>query len=250
MECGLIGIKSKICLAPEVNIWCTTSGNYLGRKGRATMFTNTLYGVRANIESCCGIEAKKYLLRLSQVIGGEVVEVTLPADQVDPSTEDFNQTLTTWRLVGAEDMNRLIAERREIKQYPIGQLWPVGPWSNQPDSEVFDHAGLTCMVRKHPVYLHMQGYVGVPTGHPLFGNEDFQMAEDDEGFREEITYHGHLDEDRGVWWFGVDGAHNGQSTVWDYRDKFLDKTKYLGVEEVKATLRSIADELAQVQVAQ
>lgn len=83
-------------------------------------------------------------------------------------------------------------------------------WDNEPNEETFEHAGLPCrIIRNTSATGCLNGYVGIPAEHPLYGMgyNDF-----------DINVHGGLnsaragDGDRrakGYWWFGFDTAHAG-----------------------------------------
>jgi hypothetical protein len=43
--------------------------------------------------------------------------------------------------------------------------WGPGPWSDEPDSLEFEHAGLRCVVVRHPMG-HLCGYVALAPGQP------------------------------------------------------------------------------------
>lgn len=52
---------------------------------------------------------------------------------------------------------------------PTKETLPPGPWSVEPDVEVFKHANYRCVVYRHPSLFHLCGYVGIPKSHPLYG---------------------------------------------------------------------------------
>lgn len=101
--------------------------------------------------------------------------------------------------------------------------WESGPWDSEPiDKKVWKDSktGLDCMIHRNHTGSWC-GYVGVPSGHKLFGKE----------YNDELTYHlschGGLtftgscygmnedgsgichpaDDGDHVWWFGFDCAH-------------------------------------------
>jgi hypothetical protein len=46
--------------------------------------------------------------------------------------------------------------------------WAPGPWHDEPDHVVFEHAGYPCILHRNLLGAWC-GYVGVPEGHPWFG---------------------------------------------------------------------------------
>lgn len=95
--------------------------------------------------------------------------------------------------------------------------WAAGPWQEEPDRvEWRSRSGLPCLiVRNHLGALC--GYVGVPPGHPLHGQNYGDVPLDAHGG---LTYSDkcragicHLPapgEPDAVWWFGFDCGH-----AWD-----------------------------------
>lgn len=156
--------------------------------------------------------------------------------------------------------------------------WPQGPWTDEPDEETFEHAGLACRIIRHSRGGHLCGYVRVPEGHPLYGKgysdvvpdsirESAQAALhsplgkrgiisaftcDPEAPRIDILFdvHGSLtfsDELHGVegHWFGFDCAHAGDlQPCCEY--SFGDDCEYRDIEYVRAECRSLAEQLAAV----
>ena len=47
-----------------------------------------------------------------------------------------------------------------------------GPWDNEPDSVMLEHAGYVCELKRHPVTGTWCGYVYVGEHHPLFKHVD------------------------------------------------------------------------------
>jgi hypothetical protein len=90
------------------------------------------------------------------------------------------------------------------------------PWKNEPNRKEWRHAGFPCLiVRSHLGALC--GYVGVPPGHPLFG--DVERASGLLSVHGGVTYggtcrgpicHKPLPGEAEVFWFGFDCAH-----AWD-----------------------------------
>src|SRR4051794_8253554 len=89
--------------------------------------------------------------------------------------------------------------------------WGDGPWQDEPDRVDFVHAGLACFVRRHPLYGHLCGYVGIPREHPLYGKPYEECSLDAHGG---VNYADACDEKAGichvpqpgmpadVWWLG------------------------------------------------
>lgn len=156
--------------------------------------------------------------------------------------------------------------------------WPQGPWTDEPDEETFEHAGLACRIIRHSRSGHLCGYVRVPEDHPLYGKgysdvvpdsirESAQAALhsplgkrgiisaftcDPEAPRIDILFdvHGSLtfsDELHGVegHWFGFDCAHAGDLQP-GYKYSFEDDCEYRDIEYVRAECRSLAEQLAAV----
>lgn len=110
-----------------------------------------------------------------------------------------------------------------------------GPWDGEPDRVEFKHAGLPCLMVRHPEGGHWCGYAGVPPSHPFHGvHYDGDRADETEegGWRDyenspcgRVEVHGGLTysaacqgsichkaepgEPDDVWWFGFDCAHAG-----------------------------------------
>lgn len=83
-------------------------------------------------------------------------------------------------------------------KYPI-----VGPWSTEPDNAHWISHGLHCRIVRGPVGA-LNGYVGVPKGHPLFGAAYDDVNVDVHGG---LTFAGYLPMDRKNWYLGFDCAH-------------------------------------------
>jgi hypothetical protein len=112
------------------------------------------------------------------------------------------------------------------------ERWPSGPWDNEPDKVewIDDATGLPCLVLRHHESGHLCGYVAVPPGHPLHGQDNPRMFDDDGNENElpkpstyDLSVHGGITyadtcegdvchkpapgEPDDVWWFGFDMAH-------------------------------------------
>lgn len=55
--------------------------------------------------------------------------------------------------------------------FPPRSSWGPGPWDNEPDELDWrdERTGLPCAIRRNPFAGQLNGYVGVPPTHPLFG---------------------------------------------------------------------------------
>jgi len=42
-------------------------------------------------------------------------------------------------------------------------------WMDEPDRQEFEHAGLKCLILRHPELKQLNGYVALPKGHPCYG---------------------------------------------------------------------------------
>lgn len=96
--------------------------------------------------------------------------------------------------------------------------WPRGPWDNEPDRVEFEHAGLPCLLLRHPDHGNWCAYAAVPPGHPLHGVEwqDDGRVGDIEAHMG-INYSDKCDgaichvpkpgEPDNVWWFGCNFGH-------------------------------------------
>lgn len=108
-------------------------------------------------------------------------------------------TETTEDLVTPEDKMKL--------------LFPHRPWESEPDDAEWVDAdtGYKCrIVRRHRTGV-LCGYVGVPKGHVLYG-EDYRTAYNaDNNFDVHggLTYSGTMGEGDDYYYFGFDTAHGG-----------------------------------------
>ena len=127
-----------------------------------------------------------------------------------------------------------------------------GPWNNEPDKALWDHAGYDCLMHRHSTSGHWCGYVGVPSDHALYEKnyEDPAFL----NFTEEITYvdfcrdhichHGDDFKHAKVWWIGFDFAHGC-----DYSPgigALGSPNNYKTFEYVKRATEAMAEQLAAV----
>jgi len=156
--------------------------------------------------------------------------------------------------------------------------WPQGPWTDEPDEETFEHAGLACRIIRHSRSGNLCGYVRAPEAHPLYGKgysdvvpeslrDSVQAAlqsplgkrgilsalvYEPEAPRIDIlfdvhgslTFSGELHGAEGHW-FGFGCAHAGDLQP-GYEYSFGDDCEYRDIEYVRAECRSLAEQLAAV----
>jgi hypothetical protein len=105
----------------------------------------------------------------------------------------------------------------EISAYKVDKsTWKRGPWDSEPDRVDFHHAGLPCLLLRHPNYGSWCGYVAVPKGHPAYGKDpladDFDIDESGLNYGApcggQICHVPQPGEPDDVWWLGMDFAHS------------------------------------------
>lgn len=97
-----------------------------------------------------------------------------------------------------------------------GEAWVGGEWDGEPDLVEWIENGWRCLVVRHMTNGHLNGYVGIPPGHPAHGVTDNDLAIRVHGG---VTYASpntpaawvkHLTVDLpGLWWIGFDTGHLG-----------------------------------------
>ena len=82
------------------------------------------------------------------------------------------------------------------------------PWEIEPDSAEWEDAftGYRCRIRRHPELQHLNGYVGIPKGHKVYGL-GYDHDDVDIKVHGELTYSDTHDD--GLHWFGFDCGHAG-----------------------------------------
>lgn len=91
---------------------------------------------------------------------------------------------------------------------------PPGPWNDAPDLVEFEHAGFPCAIVRHREFGTLNGYVGVPEGHPWYESVG-TINEPGINVHGGITYAEPrppctvTKRDDGWWWIGFDTAHAG-----------------------------------------
>ena len=86
-------------------------------------------------------------------------------------------------------------------------------WDDEPDQKDWtsERHRLPCAIRRTPSMGTLCGYVGIPSGHPLFA-KDYEDADVD--VHGGLTYgadHVAKGPSDGMWWFGFDCAHGGDA---------------------------------------
>ena len=154
--------------------------------------------------------------------------------------------------------------------------WGDGPWSDEPDKVVWiDQAtGLDCMAHRNNAGAWC-GYVGVPAGHPAYGQGYDEVDADAHGG---LTFAGACQETDDpaygichiptegrpavVWWLGFDCAHfqdrmpamdmrlrelRAADPMWPPRPGALDDfEQYRDLEYVVAEVTQLAEQLAKI----
>lgn len=120
--------------------------------------------------------------------------------------------------------------------------WSPGPWDSEPDKIQWqdEATGLPCMVRRSPHMGFWCGYVGVPEGHPAFGQGYDDVTVEVHGgltFAEKcskgdeatsICHVPGVGESDNVWWLGFDCGHAGDLYPSRHPDFIADSYMKLG----------------------
>lgn len=107
--------------------------------------------------------------------------------------------------------------------------WNPGPWEGEPDRVDFEHAGLPCLMLRHPWYGNWCGYAAVPPGHPLYRAAIYPDIEVHGGLTYAHLCGGYIchvpkpGEPDNVFWFGFDCGH-----IMDYQP---------GLEAIELSMR-------------
>lgn len=124
----------------------------------------------------------------------------------------------------------------------------TGPWADEPDHIVFRCGDFPCHISRSLVLGHLNGYVGVPAGHPYYG-----MGADDPRVDALVVHGGitwaagrlpwaeeNMAENR-WYWFGFDAAHWGDWVPsWPEQRGCV----YRDVESMQAECETLAAQLA------
>ena len=147
--------------------------------------------------------------------------------------------------------------------------WPAGPWDGEPDKMQWPDVltGLPCLAVRHPRYGHWCGYVGLPPGHPMYGNDCNDINFEIHGG---LTFSGACspggDETKGichmpepgdpddVWWLGFDCSHAWDFSPQDVKDKaergyafaMMDDQQYRTLAYVRQQCALLASQVATV----
>lgn len=68
---------------------------------------------------------------------------------------------------------------------------------------------IECRAVRHPSLGHWCGYIGLPVGHPMHGNDYDSIDVDVHGGLTYACDHAPLEKPDGRWWIGFDTAHSG-----------------------------------------
>lgn len=158
--------------------------------------------------------------------------------------------------------------------------WPIGPWTDEPDEETFEHEGMTCRIVRARSG-HLCGYVQIPDGHPLHGiDHSAQVPEILKPAIERvmngpigkrspvsifcasvdapsvellfdvhggITFGGELRGHPGTHWYGFDCAHCDDLSPGMYMSagmrELLGEAEYRDIEYVRSECRSLAEQI-------
>lgn len=140
-----------------------------------------------------------------------------------------------------------------------------GPWKNEPHRVEFKHAGLDCLLLRHPILLHWCGYVGLPEDHLHYG-KPYNDVDESVDIHGGLTYsnscNGHVchiteGEDQ-VHWLGFDCAHwqdlspgmgvGLQKEITEILERSLGGPgkAYKTVDWVQAETKSLAEQLSKL----
>jgi hypothetical protein len=121
---------------------------------------------------------------------------------------------------------------------------------DEPDREEFEHAGLKCLILRHPELKHLNGYVALPKGHPYYGK----------GYDDiDVEVHGGLtfaqegdgkNWAKGYWWVGFDCAHWGDLVpqIVELLDREPHEFEtYRNFAYVRGEIQDLAEQLAKVK---
>ena len=113
---------------------------------------------------------------------------------------------------------------------------------SEPSRESFNYRGYKCLIIRHPEFLHLCGYVGIPEGHKYYKKHYDEVP---------LEVHGGLsfsdfweDENDGLWYLGFDTGHAWDLSPGMHRRNEPTKSKYWidGVEH-EYVERDLGEEL-------
>ena len=98
------------------------------------------------------------------------------------------------------------------------------------DFKIWLHNGMLCMIRRHPSFNHLCGYVAVTKKHPLFNKTYDNITSHVHGG---LTFAGTWNS-KNLWWFGFDCAHAGDLVFYEgckpYEDDVYRDMEYVTKE--------------------
>ena len=134
-----------------------------------------------------------------------------------------------------------------------------GEWTNEPNRIDFTYKGYDCIILRHPKLGHLNGYIGIPDTHKLFGidynsGDNYNLFPNIHGG---LTYssgpHNWVDNGKEhIWWVGFDCAHGGDLCPFFTKDLGIpgihkDKLGLLGnyrnIEYVISEIKQFIDHL-------
>lgn len=115
-------------------------------------------------------------------------------------------------------------------------------WQWEPNREVFEHAGLKCLILRDKL-LYLCGYVGLPAGHSYYGRH---FKDIDIKAHQGLTFSGKGDgvhREKDCWWVGFCCERPG-----DHVPGLPFPTRggevYRNIDYVRGEVRKLAEELA------
>lgn len=142
------------------------------------------------------------------------------------------------RIIPVEDSSR--------REFPISM---EGPWTTEPEAAKVICGDYPCVARRG-LMGHWCAYVGLPSTHKHYGEEDeFKVDLEVHGG---VTYSQHstsLNEmagfpsDAEMWWIGWDYNHAGDSSPWDIQEYGHGSGNYtpleIVVEDIEEAMRQL-----------
>jgi hypothetical protein len=124
-------------------------------------------------------------------------------------------------------------------------------WENEPNRVEFEHAGFKCLILRCEELLHLNGYVGLPKGHPYYGLHYSDMMS--VNVHGGITFAGKGDGSlraKKYWWVGFDTGHYS-----DYSpgmSLYIPNTEvrsYKNIHYVTKEVKKLAEQLTPINLA-
>lgn len=121
----------------------------------------------------------------------------------------------------------------------------------EPNGETFQYKGFKCLIKRHPDFFSLNGYVGLPEGHKFYGKGYDDIDIDCHGG---ITFADHWEDQKdNLWYIGFDCAHHMDITPGcemrlplDMQMKISDidsNVTYKNIEYVRNECKNIVDQL-------